>query len=186
MKIKSLTLALIAAIISLMALVGCESNAPATGTAQNEMTETEMNQRRLVAADPPPQFKDSQERKNLIRRLNTWNVPNKISYITLMTNAGQVVAYDVVKGKVSDLNSMLTNPEQILDDPHGSYDAGSVTVPSPDFDGSYGSNPNGIFYFTPQGEYKEWNGLYYLSDRPQNITVQPLVTIDSTKDTIKK
>jgi hypothetical protein len=181
MKIKFIWLGLFA----VMLFAGCTQPVKTGGTAKTEMEQTETNHVALAKADPPPTFKESQERKNLIRRLSTWNVPNKLSYITLFTQYGQLIRYDVVKGKVSSVNSMLTNPEQVLDDPHGSVEAGSVVVPSPDFDGSYGENGSAIFYFTPTGEYVEWNGPYILTDRPQNIRVEPLTVVDATKQYIK-
>ena len=33
-------------------------------------------------------------------------------------------------------------------------------------DGSYGENDNGIFFFTPDGKYVEWTGIYLYSDIP--------------------
>lgn len=39
----------------------------------------------------------------------------------------------------------------------------------PDVDGSYGSNDNGIFFFTPDGKYIEWTGTYLYSDIPFEV-----------------
>ena len=36
-------------------------------------------------------------------------------------------------------------------------------------DGSYGSNDNGIFFFTPDGKYIEWTGTYLYSDIPFEV-----------------
>ena len=38
-----------------------------------------------------------------------------------------------------------------------------------DVDGSYGSNDNGIFFFTPDGKYIEWTGTYLYSDIPFEV-----------------
>jgi hypothetical protein len=35
-----------------------------------------------------------------------------------------------------------------------------------DVDGSYGTNDNGIFFFTTDGKYIEWTGTYLYSDIP--------------------
>ena len=38
-----------------------------------------------------------------------------------------------------------------------------------DVDGSYGENDNGIFFFTPDGKYIEWTGIYLYSDIPFEV-----------------
>ena len=82
----------------------------------------------------------------------------------------------VCKGKVSSVNSKLTTQEQIVDDPYGrSYDVGGKVVESPDLDGSYGSNGDAIFFFTTDGAYIEWPGVYHLSDFPLRLTTQPIL-----------
>ncbi|MEE8384514.1 MAG: hypothetical protein V3S01_01170, partial [Dehalococcoidia bacterium] len=53
--------------------VGCDKT-PSTKSADNELQQTEDNQQRLASETPPPQFKVSQERKNLARKLSRWNV----------------------------------------------------------------------------------------------------------------
>ncbi len=92
-----------------------------------------------------------------MKRLKTLNVQNKIMYIYCLGMNGNVVYYGIVQGKV--LHKM----------------------PSPDFDGSYGKNPEGIFWFDPSGGYHEWgNGSYYLSDRPKKINTP--ISITATTD----
>ena len=142
------------------------------GTQKYEAELTEANQYRLDKAVPPPELKTSLERKNLKRRLELWNNENKISYIYLI-NYGKVMAYYTIKGKVSSVNSKLTSGEQIVEDPHGSYDAGSRVVESPQLDGSYGTNGNAIFFFTTEGAYVEYRGDYMLSDQPLKLTTPP-------------
>ena len=41
-----------------------------------------------------------------------------------------------------------------------------MITPLADVDGSYGENDNGIFFFTPDGKYVEWTGIYLYSDIP--------------------
>ena len=45
-----------------------------------------------------------------------------------------------------------------------------------DVDGSYGENDNGIFFFTPDGKYIEWSGIYLYSSNPM-IVENPIVQI---------
>lgn len=161
----------------LLVLVGGCANPQKTSVI--EMRQTEENHQRLVTAVPPPRLTDSQERRNLVARLNLLNDPNRVSYIYLMTQNGQVVAYHTVKGKVSSLNSYLTTPSQVILSP-GCYEGNRGTctnevVESPDFDGSYGDNPDGIFFFDTQNVYHEWNGIYLISDQPQRLRVEPIL-----------
>ena len=142
------------------------------GTQKYEAELTEANQYRLDKAVPPPELKTSLERKNLKRRLELWNNENKIAYIYLI-NYGKVMDYYTIKGKVSSVNSKLTSGEQIVDDPHGNYDAGSKVVESPQLDGSYGTNGDAIFFFTTEGAYVEWRGDYMLSDQPLKLSTPP-------------
>ena len=160
-------------------LTGCQyANDRKDTSTKQEVRLTEENHSRLVAAQPPPQLQTSLERENLIRRLKWSNDPNKISFIYLIS-FGKVMAKFPVQGKVSSLNSLLTTPSQaVLAYPHRS--AGStVVLPSPDFDGSYGANPEGVFWFTPTGQYMEWAGEYFLSDAIVNLKTPPAIVYNA-------
>ena len=45
----------------------------------------------------------------------------------------------------------------------------------PDVDGSFGENDGGIFFFTTDGKYMEWNSTYLYSDIPFEITTPTIV-----------
>lgn len=140
---------------------------PDNGTQNQEQNMTEQNQSTLDKNQPAPQFTYSAERQNLINKLKLTSNPNLTGYIYLMGANGQVVANYTVKGKVSSLNSLLTTPSQIQCP--GNNDSCFPTQ-SPDFDGSYGENPSGVFFFTTSGAYVEWSGPYLYSNQPLNIT----------------
>jgi len=164
-------IALLAAPILALFLVGegCVETTAETGgqSAKQEQALTEQNQQRLIEAQPPVKLDWSIERENLNRRTLLWNDANKVSYIYLV-NYGKVMAFYTVKGKVSSVNSQITNPEQIVD----RYE-GDVTIPSPSEDGSYGTNGDAVFFFTTEGAYVEWRGDYMLADQPLRLTTQP-------------
>jgi hypothetical protein len=137
-----------------------------------ESKETEQNQKRLIESTPVPRLQTSLERKNLATRLLLLNDENRLFYVYLISY-GKVVSYYTAKGKISSVNSYLTASEQIVSDPDCKYRTdmpgeGScyMAVEAPDQDGSYGSNGNGIFFFTTEGAYVEWNGEYLISDFP--------------------
>jgi len=165
---------MVAALVALAFFTGCDSVKTGEST-RKEMEQTEANHSRLVKAVPPPQITTSQERKNLVERLKRFNVDNKVSYIYLV-NYGKVMAHYTVKGKVSSVNSLLTTPEQIVTTWHSGNRHTNV-IPSPDLDGSYGSNGDAIFFFTTEGVYVEWNGDYMLCDQPLHLATPPEMVI---------
>ena len=151
----------------------------------------------LQEKQPTPNDIDySLERYNLIRRAYWVNgqrekaaavicqVDKPLGYIVLFTESGSVVGRFVVDGKVSSLNSYLTPDseyyEKDLDYSNEDTNARSVDRYSnkwlADVDGSYGENDSGIFFFTPDGKYVEWTGIYLYSDIPFEIE-DPVVKI---------
>ncbi len=161
-----------------------EGHVPATGQSTvTEMEQTETNHQRLARTIPPPSLRDSQERRNLIRRLELVNNASRISYIHLLAMDGRVIFYTSVRGKVSSLNSMLTTSQQVVTIPlpgcagQGPACYGQHVIESPDFDGTYGENPHGIFWFTQDGTYMEWNGNYFVSDRPMRLAQEPIMVM---------
>lgn len=137
---------------------------------------------RLIAGQPAPQLHYSVERQNLITRYKTFSDKNKISYIALTSNAGQVIYTGVVKGKISATSSELTPSDRVQcasDNGAGnSIGCGTVAVPEPD--GSWSTNGSGIFWFDDKGVYHEWNGTYLTADAPFTLTSAPLITISGS------
>ena len=149
-------------------LVSCDS-APENRTAVLEQAKTEVNQSVLLEKQPPPQLTWSLERDNLIRRFKLMNdrSVNFYMYIFIEGISDPIGYYQV--NKVSSVNSQLTNTSQMVDDPHGDYGAGSCVLPSPAEDGSYGTNGDAIFGFTPEEIYIESNMKYITSSVPLNF-----------------
>jgi hypothetical protein len=137
------------------------------GTASQEQEMTEANQKTLIAVQPPVRLSWSLEREQINKRTKLWNDPNKVSYIYLVSY-GKVMAFYTIKGKVSSVNSQITNPEQKV-----TGSSGNITLPSPAEDGSYGENGDGIFFFTTDGTYVEWAGEYMLADKPLKMSTPP-------------
>lgn len=133
----------------------------------------------------PTDISYSLERYNLIRRAYWVNgqrekanalvceVEKPLGYIVLFSG-NAVVGNFVVDGKVSSLNSYLT-PDSEYYEFNGSSSSHRNKWLA-DVDGSYGSNDNGTFFFTPDGKYLEWTGTYLYSDIPFTIDA-PIVTV---------
>lgn len=168
---------LIALVLSLLFVcamfVGCGGN---HSSADSERTLAVAD--KLQDSQPTPTDIDySLERYNLIRRAYWVNgqrekanalpcsVEKPLGYIVLITESGAILGSFVVDGKVSSLNSYLTPDSEYCEIATGR----TVTYYNDwiaDVDGSYGSNDNGIFFFTPDGKYIEWTGTYLYSDIP--------------------
>lgn len=152
--------------VTLLLTVAATDNGCEPSTAQTETISLESNQERLIRAVPPPKLITSLERKNLVRRLERINQETLVGYIQLITEDGKVVSSFTTDGKVSSLNAYLTPQEQ----PRYVEMSGIrqlEMMEAADHDGTYGKNPDGIFFFTLEGAYVEWNGKYIWTDRLQ-------------------
>ena len=155
-------------LLLIVTLTGCSYDDTTSSAVEQQLTEE--NQAKLLETQPPVKLEWSLERENINRRTSLWNNPDKMSYIYLVSY-GKVMAFHVVKGKVSSVNSQITNPEQAK----WKYSSGAagVSLPSPAEDGSYGTNGDGIFFFTPENAYVEWAGEYMISDQPLKLATPP-------------
>ena len=173
----------IIAIIITMLFVRCEASGIYNDT-QNTLT----NANNLQTKQPTPTDIDySLERYNLIRRAYWVNgqrekamsvpcaVTKPLGYIVMFTESGSVVGSFVVDGKVSSLNSYLTP-----DSEYYSYEGRHIEWLA-DVDGSYGENDAGIFFFTPDGKYIEWTGIYLYSDIPF-VVDDPVVKVGEVNE----
>lgn len=167
---KKITTILLTVILSIGLLAGCETDKLGDNLQKSSKTISD-NQTKLEKNQPAPQIDFSNERANLIKRATTFNQPNKLSYIYLFTKAGTVAGFYTVKGKVSNISSYLVPDQQIVD----RMSSSAQVVQAPDIDGSYGGNGEGIFFYTADNMYVEWNGEYLLLDQPAKITTQPVV-----------
>ena len=117
----------------------------------------------------PTDIEYSLERYNLIRRAywvngqreKAVNLPSPVTlplgYLVIF-NDNAIIAQFTVEGKVSSLQNYLTPVSEWYEG--GSYRNDWLA----DTDGTFGDNPEGIFFFTVDGKYVEWNGEYLYSD----------------------
>jgi hypothetical protein len=150
---------------SLFVFGSCSDDRPANTSAKDEQAHTELNQRSLLDKQPPPTITWSLERDNLIKRFKLQNdrSVNFYMYVFIEGIADPIGYYQV--NKVSSVNSQLTNTAQIV----WSNDHSEV-LPSPAEDGSYGTNGDAVFGFTPEDIYIETNMKYITSTVPLSFT----------------
>lgn len=174
---KKFTCIILMVLLVCMCFAGCELDG---SSADNKKTKEAANT--LQSNQPTPtDIEYSLERYNLIRRAYWVNgkrekanalvcpIEKPLGYIVLFTEGGGVVGSFVVDGKVSSLNSFLT-PDTTYPNNTGAYWLADV-------DGSYGENDNGIFFFTPGGQYIEWTGIYLYSDIPFEVD-NPIIKVE--------
>ena len=179
MKKKFILIAILTVFV--LMLSGCNTTVPAVGGAAQDISSQKKIADTLAASQATPtDINYSLERYNLIRRAYWVNgqrekantlvcqITKPLGYIVLFAG-NTIVNTFIVDGKVSSLNSYLT-PSNV-DSTKRVGDAGvtTITTEMADVDGSYGENDNGIFFFTPNGNYIEWTGEYLYSDIPFEI-----------------
>jgi len=160
---------LLAVLLVGVLIIGC-----LCGCSQNDKQRQLEVAKNLERAQPTPtDIEYSLERYNLIRRTYWVNgmtekakalecpVQKPLGYVALFVEGIGVIDTYVVDGKVSSLNSFLTPDTTSPNSTSSSWLA--------DVDGSYGENDNGIFFFTVDGEYKEWTGIYFYSSSPFEV-----------------
>ena len=166
-RLIALVCALLMFACVLFLFAGCEADGTYTDTMKTSTAASDLQSNQPTPTD----IEYSLERYNLIRRAYWVNgqrekanaLPCQIEkpkgYVILLTESGSVVGKFTVDGKVSSLNSFLTPDTRY--NPSGNWLA--------DVDGSYGENDNGIFFFTIDGKYVEWSGIYLYSDIPFEV-----------------
>lgn len=148
---------------------GC-NNSSSVSTEQDQV---QNNQDKLVTAVPLPNLSNSLERANISKRLQTFDDPNKVSYIYLI-NYGKVMAFYTIKGKVTSSTKRLTSDEKLAQDIDcGEYTCSNVVMEAPSLDGSYGASDEYIFFWTTDGVYVQWSGDYMEVDQPLKLQQQP-------------
>ena len=185
-KILSLILVAVLLCFACVSFVGCDYEPSVSGSKQ-DVNNTINAANTIQSNQPTPtDISYSLERYNLIRRAYWVNgqrekantlpceVEKPLGYVVLFSG-NVVVGNFVVDGKVSSLNSYLTPDSEYYEEVY-SGSGGYYNKWLADVDGSYGSNDNGIFFFTPDGKYIEWTGTYLYSDIPFEVD-SPILNI---------
>lgn len=160
--------------ILVLCLAGCSEP---TATQQNKIDTEKATETLLSNQATPTDIEYSLERYNLTKRAYWVNglyekanavpcpVQRPIGYIACVTASGAIVYTGAVDGKVSSLNSYLS-----ADSEYYEYNGTSAYNDwLADVDGSYGTNVEGVFWFTVDGHYKEWTGDYLYGDEPFEV-----------------
>ena len=170
----------------------CDNGRPANTSAIDEQAHTETNQQRLMKNQPLPDISWSAERDNLIKlkKLQNDRTVNFFMYVFIEGVSDPIGYYQV--NKVSSVNSQLSNPEQIISGRSGSNNLPSesaVAISSPSEDGSYGTNGDAVFGFTPEDICIETNMKFICATVPLNFTKPvnrlAIITTDEAKSMLE-
>lgn len=176
-------------LISVMAvyLTGCEDKPKTKEEIQIRAAQKAAGG--IVENQPvPTDIEYSLERYNIIKRAYWVNgqrekamslpcaVNRPLGYIVLFTDSGAVAGRFIVDGKVSSLNSYLFPAYE----QEYYMNGGVVEHEVAGIDGTYGENVSGIFFFTTDGDYIEWNGKFLYTDIPVEVDA-PVLKYEVTK-----
>jgi hypothetical protein len=179
-KIKNLLFLLVSFV--LLSSSSCNDGRPSNTSAEDEQAHTELNQRNLNKSQPAPTVTWSMERDNLIKlkKLQNDRSINFFMYIFIEGIADPVGYYQV--NKVSSVNSQLTNPQQIISSGTSQDD---MVIESPSEDGSYGTNGDAVFGFTPEDVCVETNMKFICATVPltfrKPVNRLAIITTDEAK-----
>lgn len=161
----------------LCALFGCSEGEYDT-TYHQQSVQNEEATSSLIARQKMPQITRSSDWQNISDRIEYLNDGNAVGYLYLLTEMGQLVREVQVRDKVTSLNSYITPMEEvrlIKSRGTGSTYVDQFVLQAPDLDGTYGENARGVFWFTSDGVYQEYNGLYFFSAERLSLTTTPIL-----------
>ena len=153
----------IAALCVLPLLTACLEVEDATKNVQAE---------KAKAAANSIQFTENAEVDNIKKRLELTANPGLLGFVVLLNETGQPVMYTGVTGKITSGGKRLTKPDRSTTEGAGQN---NVVMQSPSDEGTFGHSGEYMFFWTPAGQYVQWNGKYLYSDKPFRLSVEPLL-----------
>ncbi|GEM_PF-2864051 len=134
----------------------------------------------------------SVERDNINTRLKLFDDPNHILWIYCLSDTGNVVLSSPLVGKVTSSGKRLEPREasgRVGGDGHNYGYVGKEKYHTNEIlgvDGTYGSSDSYVYWFTPEGQYLQWNGNYLLSSVPFKLEKHLFNTSNIDLEDLKK
>ena len=154
-------------LLAALALTACKEPAPVPIDRLEELARTAALEAQAATITP-------HEIEMIEFRGTLMGKPGLQLHVVLFGDFGQPIDYFVTDGKCTSSKKTLVRKQKQVRIDKGSY-TGTTVLPSPSADGTYGSSAPYIYCFTVADVYKQWNGEYYISDRPIELTITPLV-----------
>jgi predicted small lipoprotein YifL len=146
---------------------------------------------------PTTQIKSSLERDMINKWIDEVGNPNNIMWLYHMSESGQVLGEWPIVGKAVSMTKSNEPYDRIVDCSGASTDdwyatssfsgfrAGTAQLANPS--GTYGHDLEGVFFFTPDGEYHEIHGgIIHVSSVPLKIKEPVFLTYDIDKEKQEK
>jgi hypothetical protein len=131
----------LAAVVAVLAVLLTAGSCGPPEAQQRESNRQQASYNRLTAGQPAKAMGYSPTRSTINYWIDTWEQPNKLSYVYLQASNGQLVGYYVFRGLPVSYCASLT-PTFRWERP---IDGGEAqTVPAPAMDGVYYSNAGGL------------------------------------------
>ena len=155
------------AVLLTLGLTGClgEDSSPVDKLAKKA---AEAAQEAAAATIDPHEIKAIERRRKLMGQ------PGLQLYVVFLNDMGQPIDYFVTDGKCTSSGKRLTPTTTAVKGDRGSY-YGYFAVPARSEDGTHGKSDEYIYCKTVDGKYKQWNGDYYASNAPIELTIKPLI-----------
>lgn len=96
--------------------------------------------------------------------------PGLQMYVVFLSKSGQPIDYFVADGKCTSSTKRLTPGYELRD-----TGPNAVLLDAASEDGTRGKSSPYIYCKTVDGKYKQWNGRYYASDAPIELTIKPVI-----------
>ncbi len=114
------------------------------------------------------QIENFVERKNILGRQKLFDDSNTILFVYGLSDFGNVIFRDIAIGKVTSsekrLEPITTDEDNSVGFTHGDINIRTNEVMQ--VDGTYGSSDKYVYWFTPEGIYRQWNGSYIATPVP--------------------
>lgn len=147
---------------------------------------------------PTVKLDNSLERELINCWLKEVGDPNNIMWLYHMSETGQILGEYPIVGKAVSMTKSNEPYERVLDDFDGAvwdeeeaakrfegYRLGTTQLANPS--GTYGHDLEGVFFFTPDGEYHEIHGgIIHVSSVPIKINDPMFLTYDIDKEKQEK
>lgn len=114
------------------------------------------------------------ECKNILDRRVLFGKPGLIGYVVFLNYSGQPIMYMTVNGKCTSSSKRLEDNYRRFR-VEGDQGYHEELVPGAGEDGTYGASDSYVYCTGTDGRYVQWNGNYLYSDKPFDLTIQPLV-----------
>ncbi len=150
-----------------LGLLGCEKQPPKPIDRLAQLAAEAAQEAAKATIDP-------HEIKAIERRRSLMGQPGLQLYVVFFNDLGQPIDYFVTNGKCTSSGKRLTPDTDVVEGDRGSH-YGYFAVPARSEDGTHGSSDEYIYCKTADGKYKQWNGDYYASSTPIELTIKPLI-----------